>query len=62
MDRTALTREVDAWSAADPDEGTRAELQRLLAAGAFAELEDRFAGWSSGPQGCAASSEPARTG
>ncbi len=44
MDRTALTREVDAWSAADPDEGTRAELQRLLAAGAFAELEDRFAG------------------
>ncbi len=44
MDRTALTREVDAWSAANPDEGTRAELQQLLAAGAFAELEDRFSG------------------
>ncbi|MGZ6131216.1 MAG: phospho-sugar mutase, partial [Myxococcaceae bacterium] len=44
MDRTALIREVDAWSAADPDEGTRAELQKLLAVGAFAELEDRFAG------------------
>ena len=44
MDRTALIREVDAWSAADPDETTRAELQELLAAGAFADLEDRFAG------------------
>jgi len=44
MDRTALIREVDAWSAADPDETTRAELQRLLAADDLAELADRFAG------------------
>ena len=44
MDHTAIIREVDAWSAADPDETTRAELQRLLAAEDFAELEDRFAG------------------
>ena len=44
MDHTTLIREVDAWSAADPDETTRAELQRLLAAEDFAELEDRFAG------------------
>ncbi|HTS80170.1 MAG TPA: phospho-sugar mutase [Myxococcaceae bacterium] len=44
MDRTALIRAVDAWSAADPDETTRAELQRLLEAGDFRELEDRFAG------------------
>jgi len=43
-DRTELIRQVDAWSAADPDETTRAELQRLLAAEDFAELEDRFAG------------------
>ena len=43
-DRPELIRKVDAWSAADPDETTRAELQRLLAAEDFAELEDRFAG------------------
>ncbi|HVP62441.1 MAG TPA: phospho-sugar mutase [Myxococcaceae bacterium] len=43
-ERTELIRQVDAWSAADPDETTRAELQGLLAAGDFAELEDRFAG------------------
>ena len=43
-DRTELIRRVDAWSAADPDETTRAELQRLVAAEDFAELEDRFAG------------------
>ncbi len=43
-DRTELIRRVDAWSAADPDETTRAELQRLLDAGNFTELEDRFAG------------------
>ncbi len=43
-DRTELIRRVDAWSAADPDETTRAELQQLLTAGDFAELEDRFAG------------------
>ncbi|HEY1417665.1 MAG TPA: phospho-sugar mutase, partial [Myxococcaceae bacterium] len=43
-DRTELIRQVDAWSAADPDETTRAELQRLLAAEDFPELEDRFAG------------------
>ena len=28
--RPELIRKVDAWSAADPDETTRAELQRLL--------------------------------
>jgi phosphomannomutase len=43
-DRTELIRRVDAWSAADPDETTRAELQRLVAREDFAELEDRFAG------------------
>ncbi|HZJ54771.1 MAG TPA: phospho-sugar mutase, partial [Myxococcaceae bacterium] len=43
-DRSRLIQQVDAWSAADPDEATRAELQRLLAAEDFAELEDRFAG------------------
>jgi phosphomannomutase len=43
MDRTDLIRAVDAWSAADPDETTRAELQQLLAAEDFDELEDRFA-------------------
>jgi phosphomannomutase len=43
-DRSRLIQQVDAWSAADPDEGTRAELQRLLSAEDFAELEDRFAG------------------
>jgi phosphomannomutase len=43
-DRTGLIRRVDEWSAADPDETTRAELQRLVAAEDFAELEDRFAG------------------
>ncbi|HZX42181.1 MAG TPA: phospho-sugar mutase [Myxococcaceae bacterium] len=43
-DRTELIRRVDAWSAADPDETTRADLQRLLDAGNFTELEDRFAG------------------
>jgi RNA polymerase-binding transcription factor DksA len=32
-DRTELIRRADAWSAADPDETTRAELQRLVAAG-----------------------------
>jgi phosphomannomutase len=44
MDRTTLIRDVDAWSAADPDETTRAELQRLLAADDLDELADRFAG------------------
>ena len=43
-DRPELIRKVEAWSAADPDETTRAELQRLLAAEDLAELEDRFAG------------------
>jgi phosphomannomutase len=43
-DRAELIRKVDAWSAGDPDETTRAELQRLLAAEDFGELEDRFAG------------------
>ena len=43
-DRSDLIRKVDAWSAADPDETTRAELQRLLAAEDFTDLEDRFAG------------------
>jgi phosphomannomutase len=44
MDRDALIRDVEAWSAADPDESTRAELERLLRAEDFDELEDRFAG------------------
>ncbi len=44
MEPTALIREVEAWSAADPDETTRAELQRLLEEHAVAELADRFAG------------------
>ena len=44
IDRSELIRQVDAWSAADPDETTRAELQRLLEAEDFAELSDRFAG------------------
>jgi len=44
MDRAALIREVDAWSAGDPDQATRAELQALVAANDLAELEDRFAG------------------
>ncbi|RPH69950.1 MAG: phospho-sugar mutase [Myxococcaceae bacterium] len=43
-DRSRLIQQVDAWSAADPDETTRAELQQLLAAEDFSELEDRFAG------------------
>jgi DnaK suppressor protein len=43
-DRPELTGRADAWSAADPDETTRAELQKLLASEDFAELEDRFAG------------------
>src|SRR5512138_1356087 len=43
-DHSELIRQVDAWSAADPDETTRAELQRLLAAEDFPGLEDRFAG------------------
>ena len=43
-DHSRLIQQVDAWSAADPDEVTRAELQRLLAAEEFAELEDRFVG------------------
>ena len=34
-DWAELIRKVDAWSAADPDETTRAELQRLLAAEDF---------------------------
>src|SRR5215831_17690974 len=44
IDRSELIRQVDAWSAADPDETTRAELQRLVEAEDFAELSDRFAG------------------
>ena len=36
--------EVEAWIADDPDERDRAELRSLLAAGASAELADRFAG------------------
>jgi|KBSSwiStaDraftv2_1062776.scaffolds.fasta_scaffold01887_15 phosphomannomutase len=43
-DRSELIRRADAWSAADPDETTRAELQKLLTSEDFAELEDRFAG------------------
>ena len=41
---TELIRRVDAWSAADPDETTRAELQRLLDSKNLDELQDRFAG------------------
>jgi phosphomannomutase len=43
-DRSELIRQVDAWSAADPDETTRAELQQLLESEDFTELSDRFAG------------------
>src|SRR5215469_10266159 len=39
-----LRPEVEAWIADDPDERDRAELRSLLAAGASAELADRFAG------------------
>jgi phosphomannomutase len=44
IDRSELTRQADAWSAADPDETTRAELQQLLETEDFSELADRFAG------------------
>ena len=44
IDRSELIRQVDAWSASDPDETTRAELQQLLEAEDFTELADRFAG------------------
>jgi len=44
IDRSELIRQVDAWSAADPDETSRAELQQLLEAEDFTELADRFAG------------------
>ena len=40
----ALERSVRAWSAADPDPGTKAELESLLVAGAWDELADRMAG------------------
>src|SRR5581483_4543729 len=49
MGEVELRGAVEAWIADDPDEGDRAELQGLLdeagggAAGAVAELRDRFA-------------------
>ncbi|HEY8430651.1 MAG TPA: phospho-sugar mutase, partial [Sandaracinaceae bacterium] len=39
-----LRRAVHAWMADDPDPETRAELERLLAAGDAAALAERFAG------------------
>lgn len=33
---------IDAWRAGDPDEATRAELDRLVASGEVHELDDRF--------------------
>src|SRR5438876_3175467 len=39
-----LRAAVEAWIDDDPDERDRAELRSLLAAGASAELADRFAG------------------
>jgi phosphomannomutase len=44
MDRSALIEQVQAWRQADPDPGTRAEVDQLLASGNVAELEDRFRG------------------
>ncbi|MDQ6935093.1 MAG: phospho-sugar mutase, partial [Actinomycetota bacterium] len=44
-DRTdQLTNWARAWIAEDPDPETRAELERLVASGDTAELEDRFCG------------------
>ncbi|MEV5963392.1 phospho-sugar mutase [Kribbella sp. NPDC051952] len=39
-----LRSAAEAWLSEDPDPDTRAELQKLLAAGETAELADRFAG------------------
>jgi phosphomannomutase len=39
----ALQRRVATWIADDPDAASRAELQRLLAAGDFTALQERFA-------------------
>lgn len=40
----ALRQKVEAWIREDPDPATRRELEELLAAGAEAELRDRFQG------------------
>ncbi len=42
VDVLALEKTARAWQADDPDPSTRAEIDQLLAAGAWAELEDRF--------------------
>ena len=39
-----LLERVRAWIGEDPDDGTRAELEALVAAGAVGELAERFAG------------------
>ena len=52
MDRSALIEKAQAWREGDPDPEARAELDRLLAAGDFAELEGRpgcEAWWGPGP-------------
>ncbi|HMK73509.1 MAG TPA: phospho-sugar mutase [Myxococcaceae bacterium] len=41
--RAELRSAIDAWAAGDPDPATRAELASLVARGALAELEERFA-------------------
>ena len=60
---TDLIERARDWAAEDPDPETRAELERVIAAGDTADLADRFDGTLEfGTAGLRASSAPAPTG